>query len=315
MSHAWSYVPAPPRTPMTSSVLFDINDRSTLATPKEKSVKWKKVTATIDNSLFGVVTVYDRTYGAQDVINESRTALTKMLGSVSGVWDVHDHCDFCGQSIDYVALIVALGMFNTATVYHIGCDCVGKIFGVKWFGYRNADSARNRLVEAARARRRAAEYPVKFAANIAWLESMPPFVIRQSAFLMDMKRIMKSGEREVTKKMLAYLESFKQRKEFNGGSFADARAEHDRTVEKLTLVLRLVEEVDDTDDKRNAKWSAYSFVKSVLDRFEQWHRPLTRAQMEAINRVFVRYKKIQSDRALGTTVENKMSGDAAVIPW
>jgi len=295
----------------TTSLLFDVNDPNTMTRPKDVSTKWSKSTVDVArSSRYGVVTVYDNNYGATSVLKESKTRLTSVLPKVNGSWDVHTHCEWCGQALDYVAIIVGINDKNESTVSHIGCDCVGKIFGINWFGYRNADNAKKVLVEAAKSRRRAEEYPVKYAKELLWLKSVPEFLRNKHQFLNDMIEIIEKGSRPISKKMENYLKSYMSRKEFDPKTFASAKLEIDKTLEKLTMILRLVESVDTTEDARSKPWSAYSFVRSIKERFEMYHSPLTAKQMEGLNKVYTRYKGFTKK-----SIENKMKGDANEIPW
>jgi len=293
-----------------SILLFDAKDKSTMTRPKDVSSKWSKSTVAVANSsVYGVVTVYDNSFGAKEVLTESAKSVRKMIPKVSGSWDSHSHCEWCGQKLDYVAVIVGLDRNNDATVHHIGCDCVGKIFGIRWYGYRNASNAKKALMDAAKKRRRAVEYPIKYVKELAWLDAVPEFLLVKNSFLVDMKKIMRSGERAVSKKMENYLASIMKRKEYDPKNFATAKQEIDKVLDKLRGILHMVEEVDNEDMRRNS-WSAYNFVKSITESYSQWHRALTPKQMEALNRVYVKYR----DARLKKTT-NQMKGDVNAIPW
>jgi hypothetical protein len=301
-----------PMTDKNEKILFDVKDPSTMTRPKDVSKKWRDAQVAMANSSkYGVVTVYDNNYGAREVLDECKTEVKKMLPNVGGSWDVHTHCEWCGQALDYVAVIVGIeNGSHDAWVNHIGCDCVGKIFGIHWFGYRNADGAKRKLIEAAKIRRRAVEYPVKYAKELAQLESLPEFLLTKNTFLKDMKRILRDGSRAVSKKMENYLRATLARKEYDPKSFAAAKIEIDKTLEKLDMILKMVESVDTTDELRAKPWSAYNFVKSIKDKYDTYHSPLTQKQMEALNRVYVKYRDAKVKKNT-----NQMKGNPNDIPW
>jgi len=302
---------APSASSNNSSVLFDIKNPSTMTRLVDVSTKWKDSTVAMANSSkYGVVMVYDNSYGAKEILAESEKSIKTMVPKVAGSWDVHTHCEWCGQRLDYVAVIVGIeNRTGDAHVSHIGCDCVGKIFGTAWSGYRIADSAKKILVVTASRRRRAIEYPVKFAKELAWLDSLPEFLLKRNTFLTDMKSNLRTGDRPMSKKMVTYLHILMHKKEYDPKNFAIAKQEIDKTREKLRGILHLVEEID-SEDVRYQPWSAYSFVKSIMDKFEQYHNPLTRKQMDALNRVYVRYSGKRIKRT-----ENQMKGNPNEIPW
>jgi len=296
----------------TKSVLFDVKDPSTMTTPQDVSTKWSKSTvAMATHSMYGVVTVYDNNFGAKEVLFESRKAIQTAFSKVVGSWDVHTHCEWCGQKLDYVAVVLGISTGKpNATVHHIGCDCVGKIFGMRWYGYRNAENVRKTLILAASKRRRAVEYPVKYAKEIAWLDSLPEFLLKKNGFLVDMKKVLRTGERVMSKKMDNYLHALMAKKEYDPKKFATAKLEIDKTLEKLNGILHIVEEVDATEEARSKPWSAYAFVKSIMERFERYHSPLSQKQVDALNRVYVKYRDVRIKKNT-----NQMKGNPNDIPW
>jgi hypothetical protein len=295
------------------SILFDVNDPTTLSRPKDISTKWSKSTVQMTNTTeFGVVTVYDNSFGASDVLYPTRKRLKSYFPYVKGSWDIHTHCEWCGQSLLYVAVIVGIDERDRSksTVHHIGCDCLGKIFGINWYGFRSAADVKIRLINEAKKRRRVMNYSVTYAEELVWLDSLPEPLLKKNTFLVDMKRIIRSGDRIVSKKMADYLSGLMKSKEYDPKQFAIAAVEIANTTEKILGVLRLVESVDTTDEVRCKSWSSYSFVKSIFDKYERWHRPLTKKQMSALNNVYVKYKNSFSKK---TTTQ--MTGDASEIPW
>lgn len=299
-------------TNINGNILFDVNDPDTMTQPADVSTKWNNATVVLaTSSRYGVITVYDNSYNATKVLAESKTSTEKMISNINGSWDIHTHCDWCGQKLDYVAVIVGIeDGTNKATINHIGCDCVGKIFGIRWFGYRNTVEVKKKLIADAKKHKRSAEYPKKYAKELAWLDSLPAFLLNKNTFLVDMKKIMRSGEREVSKNMESYLHALQERKEYDPKTFATAKQEIDKTLEKLRGIMHLIEEVDASSIARNSQWSAYNFVKSIMEKFERYHSPLTKKQMDALNRVYVKYR---DSRIKKNT--NQMKGDPNVIPW
>jgi len=300
-----------PSSDKNEKILFDVNDPQTMTFPKDVSTKWSKsIVAASLSTKFGVVTVYDNSFSANEVLAECKKDVRKMVPKAKGSWDIRHHCDWCGQKLDYVAVIVGIDNgTGDAYVNHIGCDCVGKIFGITWFGYRSASEVKKKLIDAAKKRRRAIEYPVKYAKELAWLDSVPEFLLIRNSFLVDMKKIMRTGERAVSKKMENYLRAIQSRQEYDPKTFASAKQSIDKTLEKLHGILHMIEEVDD-EDMRMKSWSAYGFVKSITEKFVAWHSPLTQKQMDALNRVYVKYRDARLDANT-----KQLKGNASEIPW
>ena len=303
-----------PNTHTDTKLLFDSKDASTLTEAKDRSTKWNDATVKLsDESLFGVVTVYDNIGAPEKVLEESRTELTKHFPKIEGDFSVHTHCQFCGQKLVYVAVIVGIDRVkrDDVTVYQIGCDCVGKIFGTMWYGYRTANDAKKILTEAAKVRRRKEEYATKYAKELAWLNSLPDMLIVRKSFLVDIKKIITTGSREITPKMEKYLRVLMHDKELDAKNFAKATILIDTQIEKVQGILRMVEEKDDVN-ARQTQYSAYTFVKSVLDRLEQWRRPLTDAQMQGLNSVYIRYTKAKN---IANSQTQLMKGNPNDVPW
>lgn len=314
-----SFAPVQPVNPIpkpttVGTLLFDPADASTLTEAKDKSTKWSVDTVRLsDESLFGIVTVYDNLGTPEKVLDESHNELAKHYQKIGGDFSVHSHCQFCGQKLVYVAVIVGIDRVNreTATVYQIGCDCVGKIFGESWYGYRTANDAKKTLVEAAKVRRRKEEYATKYAKELAWLNSLPDMLIVRKSFLVDIKKIITTGSREITEKMEKYLRVLMHDKELDAKNFAKASILINTQIEKVQSILKLVEsQVDATE--LHAPWSSYDFVKSILDRLIQWRHPLSQAQMDGLNKVYVRYmKSILPESKLNPN----MKGNPNDVPW
>jgi hypothetical protein len=305
-----------------SNLLFDIKDPHAMTFPKNVSAKWSKSTvAMADTTKFGVVTVYDNKYAAKEVLAESKFAVHAMIPRIiHGSWAPVTHCEWCGQKLDYVAVIVGIdNKTKDAMVHHIGCDCVGKIFGVRWFGYRDASEAKRKLVESAKARSRKEKYAVEYVKYIMWMLSIPPDVMERTHFLKDMYEILTTGCKVFTKGMETVVVRMMADPKFTKVGAEKLKVQTTDIVNRIDLLLKLIASVDG-DGQSGTK----SFVTSVRSNVEKWGK-LTEGQKNALNKVHVRYterktaleakKQLKTDLGLSNATLVVPSNPTDEIPW
>lgn len=275
---------------MEKTIVFNPIDKKTLTEVSNLSTKWNiNVRSQIDGNAFALATVYDNSYFG-DTFVQLKDVMNKYYPNSDVELKPVNHCEFCGQMIIYVAIIVGINKTDSMkfTTHQIGCDCVGKIFGVKWYGYRTASSAKTVLVNQAKIRARKEKYAKQFSQFIEWLNYLPETLINRNGFLVSMKKLLNTGERSMTDNMIKYLTKLYQSREFDLRHFAIHQAELDRNIEKVRSCLILVKDID--GDNIHKSWSSYSFVCSILNNLEKWHK-ISPNQMIALNKVYDRYSK------------------------
>jgi hypothetical protein len=306
--------------PSLDGLYFNPKDLKTLAFVKDKSVKWNSgASDLVDVSMFGVVTVYDNNFEYKKVFDNVSSELKKLYPSFSHSFKKTEHCEFCGQSIMYVAIIIAIDKSDPEKIdfRQIGCDCLGKIFGTTWSGFRDADSIKKILVGQAKIRSRKEKYAVKYKHYIDWLNLLPSAILEHKQFLRDMKTVLTTGSKVFSENMEQYLKSLTTAKDYSQENLKTLGTTVESVIAKLEHLLKLVSDTD--KDNITKPWSAYEFVNSVLTQTRNNYRVPTLKQMLSINKVYDRYTKIRvkiaPKNASAVTTSQLTNPPTVDMPW
>jgi hypothetical protein len=206
-------------------------------------------------------------------------------------------CDFCGNNLIYVAVIdgTLLSGGNSNKTYNVGLDCLGLVLGKGWAYYNVAKREIAKLKKIAAAKKRAEKYAVKYKDMIDWFNSLHPEQLKKNYFYLSMYRILTTGSRVFTENMESVIRSKMGKIKISKEEYDEKLKHHKEVVlPRLQTLLNLVKEVDGITDEMSIydlpKYSAYSFVLDVFGDAKRKNR-LTPGQIEALNRVHVRYTK------------------------
>lgn len=219
------------------------------------------------------------------------------------------HCQWCGQKIVYVALVEGTHQSTKAVISRqIGCDCLVHLLGIHWGYYSTLQQQVKTLKEQAAIEGRQKLYATKFAAEIAWLQSLPESMIGASSksytasFLRDMLTLLTTGKKVFTKKMYDYLSKLKKDQRFQPATVAKTAQVQNTELGKIQALLTLIESVDGKSIHDIHYRGSYNIVKSVYD-YVQKMNGATRKQLDMLNKIFARYtamskKKIETKAVL-----------------
>jgi hypothetical protein len=239
---------------------------------------------------------------AVKLVNEYDFSLEIVYDNAVGHLPVHgqtvvQNCQFCGQSIRYVAIIAGISKFAGSTgvgnYQQIGCDCLEHVLGKSWKHYGTMKSQLKTLVDAAKVVSRQKRYAEKHKDLIAWLESLPKSLLENpqyrytNRFLTDMKRILTTGCKDFSKNMEAELRRKMADPRYDVAKAPETEKVVANEADKIRQLLKTIEEVDGT--QIHERWSGYGFVNSVLTYTIQ-HNGATRAQLDALNKIWLRYQ-------------------------
>lgn len=311
-------------------VYFSSRDKEhTLTRPVLKSKKWKRIdesiTERINSSRFGVVTVYDNgdSFFKKEMYSRLKKSLSNEGVSSRGFSSEYStHCDFCGQSIQYVAIVVSFPLdgSNKTKFHQIGCDCLALVFGTSWFGYRNASEIRKQLVNKNKQKKRQKEYRKKYKGYIEWLKKVSDYtdVISgyHQTFFRDMLDILVNGSKPFSKNMERYLRSMQRQKPFRTFVELDEYRMQFKSIEKqFTTLLELIIEVDGRENIHK-RWSSYSFISNVYEQNIKRFRLPTNSQMEWVTKTYRRYSsKTQPNDGGVKLTKNEISKSVSNVPW
>ena len=232
---------------------------------------------------------------------------------------VVQNCQFCGQSIRYVAVIAGTSKFAGSTsvsnYQQIGCDCLEHVLGKSWKHYGTMKSQLKTLVDAAKVVSRQKRYAEKHKDLIAWLESLPQSLLENqqyrwtNRFLIDMKRILTTGCKDFTKNMEAELNRKMKDPRYDVTKAPETVKVVANEADKIRQLLKTIEEVDGASI--HERWSGYSFVNSVL-AYTIKNNGATRAQLDALNKVWVKY---QTKKTAMKSVAVKLATNDPAIPY
>jgi len=222
-------------------------------------------------------------------------------------------CDFCGNSLIYVAEIKGIQTKPTSSPiqnHSIGFDCLQLVFGRQWNDYRKAKREIDKLKFQAACKKRAAEYLVRYKDIIEWFNSLHSDNINNNNFLFNMKDVLFNGSRVFTIAMEGVLRRKMTTQKMIPADEYDKKISHHRNIviPRIKTLISLICEVEGIrhpDDPMTAsrcdKWSAFPFVNSVYTQAKTLNR-LTENQIKALNGIHVKYTKMKKDRAVQKSV-------------
>lgn len=245
------------------------------------SRKWyKEAVVLVDEYDFDLSTVYDNSFAPADVHGAPPVT----------------NCQFCGQAIRYVAVIAGKPKFaeskNVANYKQIGCDCLEHVLGRNWKHFASAMRQLKVLVDAAKVESRKKRFAVKYKAYIDWIDSLPTWLIEKkeynwsNRFILDMKRILTTGEKDFSKKMQMYMDNLMKDPRYDTSKVVETKSTVETEVRKMRELLAMIEKVD--GNHIHDSYSAYGFVNSILN-YAIKHNGASRSQLNALNKVWLRY--------------------------
>lgn len=222
------------------------------------SSKWsKEAKSLVSKHDFNLVTVY------YNLLQTPHSVLHKSLPVVY-------NCQFCGQNINYVAIIESS---DKTEVRQVGCDCVEKILGRTWIHFNTMTSMQKKLKESVAKDKRKAKYATEFKNDIEWLNSQD---LKYNKFLNDMRDILTTGSRVITNRMIFYMRKLI-------AESVNTKPQNRVTTFDLDSVLNKIEIV-----RKKAIEAEFdvSFIDSVSN-FVKTHNKITKGQMEGLNSVYI----------------------------
>ena len=133
--------------------------------------------------------------------------------------------------------------------------------------------------------KRKEEYKEQFSEQIEWFEENMN-LIKGNTFLVDMYSILVTGSRPVSQKMLSSINAAMVNWRYNPKMRAEKEAKMKPIIEKINVLKDMVEAVD--GNRVNTRYSAYSFVQSLLDQ-AQSRLSLSEKQMSALIKCYKKY--------------------------
>ena len=233
--------------------------------------------------------------------------------------DVHGappvkNCQFCGQKLWYVAIIIGKPKFadaKTGIYRQIGCDCLERVLGENWHHYSTAMSQLKTLKEAAAKEARQKKYAEKYPDFIKWLAVIVTTSLIENKqynwvnwFIKDMYLILTTGSKIFTPKMEDYLKSLMKDPRYQPAQSTQILKIVTVEVDKVRKLLDLIEQVDGTHIYESH--SAFKFVNSVLNYVIK-NNGATQAQLDALNKVYASYKKTSDGKVAAQVNLNDIS--------
>jgi len=253
--------------------------------PQKTSRKWSNETKNlVNNSKLNLLRVYDNSY----IDDESLDILkSHNLGETC-------HCDFCGQRIKYVSVLE----FDKSTVishFQIGKECMSYLFdyGMKIEGLDSAkyqvENAVKKLIKKSTERARAEKYKKELATYITWLDNLDKNFIERNSFLRFINERLRTGNGVINMNMINALEGMI--KKYTPISTQNLPTKSAELLAKIDKLLNDIEIV--YSNKQNG---TYLFVSSVKN-FVAKNGNASQKQLNAMNEVFLRIKKMRKEQA------------------
>ena len=135
--------------------------------------------------------------------------------------------------------------------------------------------------------KRQLEFSKKYTPEIKWLETNP--IAKNDNFLMDMLKVLKSGERPFSEKMHMSVKKAMTNPRFDIKKNIELKGKIDAIKQKVEVLVDLVRSVDEHKGEYYIQnYSAIRFVRSIQNQLEDG-RYLSKKQLVALNKVFKRY--------------------------
>ena len=135
--------------------------------------------------------------------------------------------------------------------------------------------------------KRQLEFSKKYTPEIKWLETNP--IAKNDNFLMDMLKVLKSGERPFSEKMHMSVKKAMTNPRFDIKKNIELKGKIEAIKQKVEVLVDLVRSVDEHKGEYYIQnYSAIRFVRSIQNQLEDG-RYLSKKQLVALNKVFKRY--------------------------
>ena len=137
--------------------------------------------------------------------------------------------------------------------------------------------------------KRQLEFSKKYTPEIKWLETNP--IAKNDNFLMDMLKVLKTGNRPFSEKMHMSVKKAMTNPRFDIKKNIELKGKIDAIKQKVEVLSELVRSVDEFKGEYYIQnYSAIGFVHSIQEQLESG-RYLSKKQLLALNKVFKRYTK------------------------
>ena len=134
------------------------------------------------------------------------------------------------------------------------------------------------------------EYKKIYSKEIAWCKENIN-LLKGNKFLVDMYSILITGSRKMTPKMIGAVQKAMTNPMYDPIKRIEKTQKMQPIIEKINRVWELVAEIDEEkDDYYLQNFSALPFVNSIKDQAQKNLR-LSPKQMEALNKVYKKYKE------------------------
>ena len=134
------------------------------------------------------------------------------------------------------------------------------------------------------------EYKKIYSKEIAWCKENIN-LLKGNKFLVDMYAILITGSRKMTPKMIGAVQKAMTNPMYDPIKRIEKTQKMQPIIEKINRVWELVAEIDEEkDDYYLQNFSALPFVNSIKDQAQKNLR-LSPKQMEALNKVYKKYKE------------------------
>ena len=134
------------------------------------------------------------------------------------------------------------------------------------------------------------EYKKIYSKEIAWCKENIN-LLKGNKFLVDMYAILITGSRKMTPKMIGAVQKAMTNPMYDPIKRIEKTQKMQPIIEKINRVWELVAEIDEEKDNYYLEnFSALPFVNSIKDQAQKNLR-LSPKQMEALNKVYKKYKE------------------------
>ena len=154
--------------------------------------------------------------------------------------------------------------------------------------------------------KRQLEFSKKYTQEITWLENNQ--IAQKDNFLMDMLKVLKSGERPFSEKMHIAVRKAMTNPRFDIKKNIELKGKIDAIKQKVEVLVDLVRSVDEhKGDYYVQNYSAIHFVRSIQNQLDSG-RYLSKKQLQALNKVFKRYNT-SMDKILNNNKQKGVNDD------
>ena len=208
-----------------------------------------------------------------------------------------EKCEFCGTRIIYAARILGRPFHAPTEIpvaKRIGCDCLTRVLGETWRDYGAMESQLKTLKDIVAGEKRKAKYAETFKKEIAYLECLDTESRGwnwESRFMIDMKKILTTGSKIMSKNMIYHLQKLVERdvlanlkRQANADMF-----EVGEWSKRIADLLVMIEKVMGPQIHATEK-NDYTITNSILNYLNN-QRTLSVKQMNLLNQKWEYYSR------------------------